>query len=232
MERIKFYNNAHLYLAIGLVVVFWGFSNSYFGKLGETTLQYHIHGLSATLWMLLLIVQPFFYTKGKLTIHKYLGWSSMILVPTIVFGGFEMMKLMIHNQENYPPNMVYRLAFIDAVTLLGFVIIYLLAIYYRKRLKLHARLMVCTIFGPLIPALTRIFFSVGLADNFDKSLTLSYILIEIVLLFIIWKERNHKEVKFTYLPVLIFMALQHKLMYSAGNWDWWVSLMNTIADYQ
>ena len=105
-------------------------------------------------------------------------------------------------------------------------LIYLLAIYYRKRLKLHARLMVCTIFGPLIPALTRIFFSVGLADNFDKSLTLSYILIEIVLLCIIWKERNHKEVKFTYLPVLIFMALQHKLMYSAGNWDWWVSLMN------
>jgi hypothetical protein len=231
MAQSKFYQNVYLYLAIGLIVVFWGFSQSYFGKLGQITLPYHIHGISATLWMVLLIVQPFLYRKGKLTIHKYLGWISIIIVPIIVFGGFEMMKLMIQNQENYPPNIVYRLAFIDAFTLFGFMMIYALAIYYRRRLKLHARFMVCTIFGPLVPALTRVFFSIGLAENFNESLTLSYLLLEIVLLFIIWKERNLKEMKLTYLPVFVFMVTQHLFMYFAENWNWWITVMNDIADY-
>ncbi len=219
-------------MIIGLIIVFWGFSKSYFGKLDKTSLPYHIHGISATLWMIILIIQPYLYRINKLKIHKYLGWSTLVLVPTIILGGFEMMKLMIQNQENYPPNIVYRLAFIDAVTLLGFIIIYLLALFYRKNLKLHARFMVCTIFGPLNPALTRIFFSLGLAGNFNESLTYSYLLIEIVLMLLIWKERTMKEMKFTYLPVLIFTVIQHVLMYSAQNWNWWVTLMNEIADYQ
>ena len=230
MAKSKFYNNAYLFLALGLILVFWGFSESYFGKLGETTLPYHIHGISATLWMLLLIVQPFLYKIGKLKTHKYLGWSSIIIVPILVFGGFQMMTLMIQNQENYPPNIVYRLAFIDVVTLLGFVILYVLAIYNRKKLKLHARFMVCTIFGPLIPAVTRIFFSLKLADNFNESLTLSYLFIEIALLIIIWMERKTKEVKLTYVPVLLYMVSQHIIMYYVGDWAWWISLINEMTN--
>ena len=231
MKNTKFYHNVYLYLGLGLIIVFWGFSNSYFGKLGQTKMPYHIHGISATLWMILLIVQPYLYSKGNLKFHKYLGWSSVIIVTVMVLAGFNMMKLMIQNQEFYPPNIVYRLAFIDAVTLLGFIVIFLLAIFYRKNLQLHARLMVCTIFGPLNPAITRIFFSLGLAENFNESLTLSYLLIEIVLLGIIWLERNQKEMKYTYLPVLLFTGIQHILMYSAENWDWWVTLMNEFTNY-
>lgn len=232
MAKPKFYNNAYLYLILALIIVFWGFSKSYFGRLNQTSFPYHVHGISATLWMMILIIQPYLYRINKLRFHRYLGWSTIVLVPIMVLGGFEMMKLMIQNQENYPPNIVYRLAFIDAITLLGFITIYLLAIYYRKNLKLHARFMVCTIFGPLNPALTRIFFSIGLAGNFNEALTFSYLLIEIVLLFVIWKERTMKEIKFTYLPVLAFMVIQHMLMYSAEDWVWWVTLMNEIADFK
>jgi len=232
MANSKFYGNAYLYLTLGIIIVFWGFSGSYFGKLGQTELPYHIHGISATLWMIILIIQPYLYKINKLKIHRYLGWSTLILVPTIVLGGYEMMKLMIHNQEFYPPNTVYRLAFIDAVTLIGFIVIYALAIYYRKNLKLHARFMVCTIFGPLNPALTRVFFAVNMADNFNDALTYSYILIELSLLIIIWMERKQKEIKYTYVPVFIFTLVQHLLMYSAQNWSWWVDMMNEIANYQ
>ena len=232
MAKSKFYHNAYLYLTPGLIVVFWGFSESYFGKLGTTALPYHIHGLSATIWMILLIIQPYLYRINKLKLHKYLGWSTLVLVPVIIIGGFEMMKLMIQNQENYPPNMVYRLAFIDAVTLLGFTIIYILALFYRKNLKLHARFMVCTIFGPLNPALTRILFSLGLAANFNEALTYSYLLIETVLLLLIWKERTIREMKLTYFPVFVFTLVQHVLMYSAQNWNWWLKLMNEISGFQ
>lgn len=229
MKEKKFYQNVHLYLGLGLIMVFWGFSQSYFNRLGQTSLPYHIHGISASLWMVLLIVQPYLYSKGNLRAHRILGWSSLIIVTILVLGGLEMMHLMIQHQEKYPPGIVYKLAFIDVVTLLAFVILYVLAIYYRKKLKLHARFMVCTIFGPLNPALTRIFFSVDLAKNFNEALTYSYILIELVLLLIIWRERNSKEMKLTYLPVLLFTVVQHLLMYSVENWAWWKILVNYLA---
>ena len=232
MKKSKFYSNVHLYLALGLLAIFIGFFPTYFGKLSETKMPYHVHGISATLWMVILIIQPYLYKINNLKVHKYLGWSTVILVPTLVFGGFEMMKSMIQNQANYPPDVVYQLAFIDAVTLLGFIVLYALALYHRKNLKLHARFMVCTIFGPLNPAVTRIFFYVGLASNFNQALTYAYLLLEIILAIIIWRERSSREMKFTYLPVLLFTLIQHVLMYSANNWEWWVKIMNGIAGYE
>jgi branched-subunit amino acid transport protein len=232
MARKKFYSNAHLYLALGLAVVLLGFGTTYFNRLGDFSLPYHAHGISATLWMILLIVQPYLFQKGKLKAHRYLGWSSLVLVPTLVIFGVIMMRLMIQGQANYPPNLVYQLAFIDACTLFSFFLLYVLALWYRKRLKLHARFMVATIFGPLLPALARMFlFTFGIASNFDQALTYSYLSIEGVLLLIIWKERHVKEVKFTYVPFLVFIALQHALMYSSDTWGWWKMLMDYFANY-
>ncbi len=161
-----------------------------------------------------------------------LGWTSLLLVPTIVIAGIIMMRFMIQRQASYPPNAVYQLAFIDTVTLFGFTVLYLMALYFRKNLKLHARFMVATIFGPLVPALTRMFiFNLGLASGFNDGLTYSYLLIELVLLIIIWKERNEKEIYLTYVPFFLFIVIQHVVMYFAGNWGWWKSVMDAFANY-
>ena len=44
-------------------------------------------------------------------------------------------------------------------------------------------------------------------------------------------ERKAKEMRYTYLPVFIFTALQHALIYSANDWQWWQQLMNSVAGY-
>ncbi len=231
MKKVKFYGNAYIFLAISLVIIAVGFSQSYFSKLDEMEFPYHLHAVSASLWMILLITQPYLYKIGKIKLHRKLGWISLILVPLIVIGGVIMIKSMIHGQAFYPPDTVYKLAFIDVITLASFVGIFALAIYHRKRLKLHARLMVITIFGPLLPALTRVFFVFGLANNFNAALTYSYITIELVLLYIIWRERNAEEMKVTYLPFVVFIAVQHILMYYANDWDWWISTLNSLTGY-
>jgi hypothetical protein len=232
MPRKTFYKYAHLYLTIGLVVVLLGFSTTYFGRLGDFSFPYHVHGISATLWMILLILQPYLFQKGKLKTHRYLGWTSLLLVPLIVICGVIMMRLMIKGQANYPPKLVYQLAFIDTCTLLSFALLYVLAIYFRKKLILHSRFMVATIFGPLLPALARMFlFTFGIASNFNQALTYSYLAIELVLLFIIWKERSKKEIKLTYVPFLVFIVVQHGLMYYSDDWTWWKALMDNFANY-
>lgn len=232
MPKKKYYKNAHLYLTLGLVIVLLGFSTTYFSRLGEFALPYHIHGISATLWMILLIIQPYLFQKGKLKAHRYLGWFSLLLIPTIVICGIIMMRMMIQGQENYPPNLVYQLAFIDTCTLVSFALLYTMALIYRKKLKLHSKFMVATIFGPLLPALARMFlFTFGIASNFNQSLTYSYLAIEIALLLIIWKERNEKEIKLTYIPFLVFILIQHGLMYYSDEWTWWKVLMDNFANY-
>lgn len=232
MTKSKYYKYAHIYLALGLVVVLIGFSKSYFTNLSKFPFSYHLHGISATLWMLLLIIQPYLFQKGKIKTHRLLGRSSLVLVPLIIIGGVIMMKLMIQGQANYPPNIVYTLAFIDVCTLFGFAILYILALYFRKNLKLHSRFMVSTIFGPLVPALTRLYLIVlAIASNFADALTYSYLAIELVLLIIIFKERNVKEIKMTYVPFFTFIVVQHILMYYVDDWNWWKTLMNNFANY-
>lgn len=62
MSRIRpFYNNSFLYLILGIIIVVWGFYNSYFARLGEMPLPYHVHGVSATMWITLMVVQPLLY---------------------------------------------------------------------------------------------------------------------------------------------------------------------------
>ena len=232
MARSKYYKYAHLYLTLGLIIVLVGFSKTYFSKLGEFSFYHHLHGVSATLWMILLIIQPYLYQKGKLKTHRLLGWTSLILVPLIIIGGIIMMRLMIQGQEFYPPDTVYMLAFIDACTLLGFAVLYILALYFRKNLMLHSRFMVSTIFGPLVPALARLYmFILGIASTFTEGITYSYLLIELVLLVIIWKERNAKEIRYTYVPFLAFIILQHFLLYQVNDWTWWKVLMDSFANY-
>jgi len=48
-----------------------------------------------------------------------------------------MMQYMILRQDAYPPNAVYKLAFIDACTLFGLAVLYILALHFRKNLKPH-----------------------------------------------------------------------------------------------
>jgi len=219
-------------LALGLVIVLVGFSKTYFNNPGEFSFYHHLHGISATLWMIMLIIQPYLALKGKLKTHRLIGRFSLVLVPLIIIGGIIMMKMMIQGQANYPPNIVYTLAFIDACTLVGFAVLYFLALYFRKNLMLHSRFMVSTIFGPLVPALSRLFlFILGIASDFTEAITYSFLIIEFVLLVIIWKERNAEEIKFTYVPFLIFVVAQHMLMYYVNDWNWWKILMDDFAGY-
>ncbi|QCK15811.1 hypothetical protein [Mangrovivirga cuniculi] len=227
--RNTFYKNSFAFLSLGLLAVIIGFSQSVTSRFSTFTWIYHVHGVSATLWMVLLIIQPLTYRYNKLKVHRVIGWTSILIVSIIVVAGITMMKNMIINRASYPPGTVYKLAFIDATTLIAFISFYSLGIYYRKSLKLHARFMVCTIFAPFIPALTRVFFVFNLADGFNTALTYSYLLIEIAILLILFTERKSKEIKYTYLPALIIMLCQHLLMYSSNDWQWWVQIMNNFA---
>ncbi|MFZ1805863.1 MAG: hypothetical protein WAU36_01500 [Cyclobacteriaceae bacterium] len=224
-----FYRNAYLYFIIAALVTVVAFIPSYFIRLSQTDTAHHFHGITATLWLLLLIAQPLLYRKKLLKLHRQVGKISFILVPLVVVGGLTMVHQMMLAKANYPPQLPYQLAFIDFFSLAGFILFFVLAIVHRKNLQLHARYMVCTVLGPLIPALTRFLFLIPWINNFNKSLNMSYVLIELVLLLLLFDDKRSGKIRSPYIIAIVLFILQHVLMNFAKEWDWWLSAMDSFS---
>ncbi len=222
-----FYKNAYLYFLLAFAVTVAGFWPSYFSRLTETGAAHHFHGITASLWMLILIAQPLLYRLNKMELHKFIGRSTFLLVPLLIIGGVIMMNMMLNN-ERYGP-LAYQLAFIDLFVILQFLLFYVLAIKNVRSTQYHARYMACTIFGPLIPALTRLLFHVPWIDSFSKSLHTSYFLIHIVLLLLILDDKRKGNIRLPYVLALGLMAIQQVLMHFAAGWEWWRYLMDLFS---
>lgn len=229
VRKKQFYDKAYLYFILAALVTIIGFFPSYFSRLTVTDTSHHLHGITATCWMLLLIVQPWLYKTGKLSLHRKLGKSSYVLVPLILLSALNMVHIMLNNQGNYPPNLPYQLAFIDFITLAQFLLFYGLAIAHRKKIQLHARYMACTVLGPLIPAITRMLFLIPWIDHFDKALNTSYVLIELVLVILLLDDRRTGKFRWPYALALLLFSIQHLVMNFAAQWGWWRSLMESYA---
>ncbi|TDQ09213.1 hypothetical protein [Pedobacter metabolipauper] len=224
------YPNAHWYFALAVLTTWIGFSTSYFGRLLQTGIYHHIHGATAGLWMLLLIVQPLLYKKGKISLHRKLGKiSAIVLVPLLVLGGIKMMHTMMSAKANYPPGSVYTLSYIDMYSLVLFILFFGLGIWYGKKIQLHARYMACTVLTVLPPAITRLLFFIPWFDSFSKTLNASFIIVELVFLLLIADDRRLSHIRVPYIVAILLFIVLHVTMNLAGNWNWWKSAMDQFA---
>ena len=225
-----FYKNAYLYFSLAAAVTVFAFFPSYFNKLAATDPAHHFHGITATLWMILLIIQPFLYRAGKLQRHRQLGKLSFLLVPLIILSALNVVHIMMIRKDSYPPLIPYQLAFIDFATLIQFLLFYILAIYKRRKIHLHARYMACTVLGPLIPALTRLLFRFPFIKSFNSSLNISYIIIEIVLILLLLDDKRKGKIRLTYVLALIMLLTQHMIMNFVSGVECWTRLMDNFAN--
>jgi hypothetical protein len=229
-KKFVLYPYASWYFALAILVTWVGFSKSYFQRLGDVTIYHHLHGATAGFWLALMVVQPILYKRGKLKLHRKLGWiASLTLVPLMVLGGLKMMQLGIINQASYPPGIIYRLSFIDAYSLIQFILFYVLSIYNGKRIHAHARYMTCTVLTILPPAITRLLFFIPSFDSFDKTLNGSFIITEIILLILIWDDKRSGKFRAPYFIALLIFGMLHLTMNLVSGWPWWKNVMDWYA---
>jgi hypothetical protein len=229
-KKFVLYPNAPWYFALAIVTTWVGFSMSYFARLGQVTIYHHLHGATAGLWLALMVVQPILYKSGKLKLHRKVGWiASLTLVPLMVLGGLKMMQLGIINQASYPPGVIYRLSFIDAYSLIQFILFYVLSIYNGKRIHAHARYMACTVLTILPPAITRLLFFVPWFTNFNRTLNGSFFITELILLILIWDDKRSGKFRAPYFVALAIFAVLHITMDLVGGWPWWKEAMDWYA---
>lgn len=224
-----FYARAWLYLTLAALAAFLGFFPSYFGRLGDMDAAYHVHGITAALWMVLLVVQPLLHRLGRWDLHRAAGKASFVLVPLVVVGGLAMVHRMVTSPDRYPSAMAYQLAYIDFYVLVQFVLFFALAMGNRRDVQLHGRYMVATVFGILVPALTRLFLWLGGAPSFGMALHLSYVAVHAVIIALLLHDFRTGRVRTPYPLALGLMLFQHLTMTFAGDWSWWGTLMQAYG---
>jgi hypothetical protein len=151
-----------------------GFSYSYYARLSSATFHQHVHAISATLWYILVIVQPYLITRKKnYNKHRSLGAMSLIVAGMVAGSAFAIIPKNIDNVSTldpkgfFNPTAAYFFALIDFVLVCMFVIsvVYSIRAIKKRDLTGHVQWLVASVFAVLSPGLGRMLGIVAIMIN-------------------------------------------------------------------
>ena len=164
MNQLERYRNMHLWMVIPFLIVFLGFARSYFFNLGNVSWPQHLHGASATLWYVLLIVQPYLITRRKDYIsHKKLGLIGILIAGMVAGTAFNIIPGNLENVAKYTeadffsPNFAYAATLLDLLMVSGFIVCVLIAMIKAKDLYQHTGWILASAFIIIAAASTRLY---------------------------------------------------------------------------
>ena len=224
------YKNLHLWLLIPLVIALLGFMPSYWLRFADAPWRQHIHGITATAWFILLILQPYLITRGNVRRHRQYGMFALVLAGGVVVSGLGLIPYNLVN-DRLPESARYGLSFIDIVLMPGFAVAVFMAIKNSKSIEDHSRWMISTVFWAISPGLFRLLFIplviAGTTDLGSKApllLTTSGIANIVVLLFLMYRDRRAH-------PAYVAAAVGSLVLFvpmQVGEMDWWRSLADAL----
>jgi hypothetical protein len=145
------YPRAPYYMVGVIAVILVGFWPTYFAVADTVPWQFHAHGMAASLWVLLVMLQSWTaHRKTQLPLHRAVGQASLFLFPFLIAG----LAAIIDRQsrdflENEPFNLAYGPGTMVATmtAMAAYVTVYYRALKYRRKVWVHAGYMLST---PLI----------------------------------------------------------------------------------
>lgn len=160
------YRNFHLWMLLPFAISVLGFSYSYYFNLRGATFHQHVHGLSATLWYILVVVQPWLITRRRdVPRHRLLGAFATLLAGVVAGSALTIIPKNIDDVATLDPNgffnptFAYFAVIVDVVLVSLFLASVAMAIVAMKRRDLagHVQWMMASVFFVLSPGLARMF---------------------------------------------------------------------------
>jgi hypothetical protein len=122
-------------------------------------MEFHAHGISATLWLMLLVAQSWTIQHGQRQSHRKMGTASLLLFPLFLMGGvgifFGMAERFVAGSQfhvMYAP----RLAWLDFVAVGAFAYFYYEALRQRRKVHVHSGYLLATAIFLLPPIFGRL----------------------------------------------------------------------------
>lgn len=226
-----FYSDAPLYFVLLLLVALVGFFPSYYSKLGSGQFAHQFHGAMATLWMVLLISQAYLMRQRKIALHRALGKASIVLAALFVVAGLMITSAMLTSDSGFARAFGPKLAFVDLSSVAFFVFAYLMAIYYRRDMQLHARFMSCTALPLLPPALSRALGHYVLPDgaSFAQAFHISFFVAELVVVALLAADARAGKVRAPYAILLVLLIVQQASYEWSMQFGPWQALVGAMT---
>ncbi len=225
------YRQAHWYLLVAFAAIVAGFWPSFFRPLSGGSAWHTLHGVTATGWVLALILQSWLMARGLRVWHRRVAWGALALLPVLVISALYMVKVMQFNAA-MPPFLPLLLAFIDIPSVAFLVLLVTLALLNVRRPAAHKRYMVATVFLAFPPALTRL-YARELAPwvEFPHALHGSFLTVELILVALIIGDRRAGQRHLAYPMSLVFFIAVHALMLPVSSSAGWRSFITWFATW-
>jgi uncharacterized membrane protein len=202
------------WFAIAMALTAFGFAPSFYSAL-LITVPPHIliHGITATLWMALPVLQGLLIAKRKRNLHRKIGYFSLALAAVVVLSGLRVVQTMVQGGGKPVELVSYKFVLLDLTGIAMFAVFLALAIRAAKRydLGLHLRLMACTAIIPLEAAneRTALILFPGIIADFDAALYASLFSMEAICLGLILAEWRLDRIRWPFTLMLGYYLLMH-----------------------
>ena len=142
------YRHAPYFVGLVLLTVLLGFWASYWAPIGNVPTAFHVHALTSSTWLILLIVQQVAIQRRHNALHRQLGLASFALFP-VLMAGFMMIAdvsarayaaaaspFAIHNTPSFGIGTLMAIA--------AYLTLFYLALKHRRNVRLHAGYMLAS----------------------------------------------------------------------------------------
>lgn len=154
------YRHAWIVLLALIGATFVAFWPAYVSRLGSAPAAWHIHGLTAGLWLGLLVVQSWSIHHDHRALHRTLGLAVFAAIPLLLVGAAGVVQVMARATASGadPFYTIWgpSLGTYDLVAFFAFPAFVAMAMRNRRIVQLHARYMLATPLLLTSPILVRI----------------------------------------------------------------------------
>lgn len=158
----------------------------------------HVHGVISVAWLAMLIAQPFLIRNRKFELHRKVGKLSYIVFPLLILSFIPQIVKSSHYN--------FITIFFPIADSVAMIILYSLAIYYRKDPFKHMRYMIGMTLVFLFPTLGRINpIWLGMSDTLGQDV--NYGIIYLILLSLALYDKRHQRNFKPYLVSLPFFVM-------------------------
>lgn len=239
------YSKAHYFIALILVATIIGFWPSYFGNLGSAPMAFHIHGIIAMAWVVLLIFQSWSIHSKRIKLHRSTGLASFVLLPLMT--GSLVMIANVSAAGFLDGSPYYDLVgpvfgYATLIPFIAYLVLYCQALRHRREVYLHAGYMLGTAFFMWEPAAARLLvgfvppLEISGPEDFHNAIHAIALGIVLPLLLAIYLYFRNRKLGVPFLVTSVFLFLQIAGLYwiaDSAVWReffrWYATLPATIT---
>jgi hypothetical protein len=142
--------------------VFAGFGMTYWFPMASGTLRpappiVHLHGWVFSGWMILMVVQAGVVNAGSVALHRSLGLFGIALATAVLFLGTTVSVLGLRGGLQRPSPDFFDAMYLSFMAILGFGLLFTLAIRNVRWPAVHRRLMLFSILPLMPPGVNRFY---------------------------------------------------------------------------